>query len=499
VNAKYLIPPFVIFGTVFLLAAGELISGTSPSFVAMMSVTLFCIAITYNLLGGLGTFSGILFCTLALRTIVISQFAKVLLFEAADKNLEVPQLSIAVYMTFFFSAMVGIFVCGPIRFKLPRPLEPETDSQRNLLYNLSFWVGLVARFFLLFASTASNAEGQAQTLKSIGLAFSGLLLFSLILAVDERIKSTNGQHSFSRKAFFPWFAMMAFGYLDDTRSGILLPSLAYVATCFIRGYRFKTRHYLTTALGLVLFLSIISPFELYIRGSLAETTFKDRLYNATHIWETTPNWATVKAFTDSTAASESNRESYFSRPGTGVFSRLSLIRADSNMFSACANGYHYGWTTIKLDVSRNIPKFIDKNKSDQGSSAFTGRVTGLNADTVENSFIVLSVIGDAFGGFGWWGIVIFPFVFIPVCFILVDSMFDIRQPWGTVALGLYLAGFAESTMGWYFALIVRNPIMILVLSYLVATIVRMIPMRGDKAVSHPRLRMPSVPVKPDLV
>ncbi|MGB7171715.1 MAG: hypothetical protein WBD32_22100, partial [Acidobacteriaceae bacterium] len=93
--------------TVLALAVGELACGTSLYFVTMMTIAMLSIGFTYNLLGGLSTFSVIIFAAFALRTIVISQFAKVLLFEAADRNLAVPGLTITIYAVFYCSAMIG--------------------------------------------------------------------------------------------------------------------------------------------------------------------------------------------------------------------------------------------------------------------------------------------------------------------------------------------------------------------------------------------------------
>jgi len=80
----------MLFTGISILAAGELAAGTKPEFVVMMAGTILCAAVTFNILGGLRTISGIAFTGFALCTIVISQFAKVLFFEAADKNLEAP-------------------------------------------------------------------------------------------------------------------------------------------------------------------------------------------------------------------------------------------------------------------------------------------------------------------------------------------------------------------------------------------------------------------------
>jgi hypothetical protein len=478
VSAKFLIPPFAVFGVVSLLVVAELILGTNPAFVAIMAVTLFCIAITYNLLGGLGTFSGLIYSMFALRTIVFSQFVKVLLLEAADKNLEAPQLTIAVYMVFFFSAMIGIFAIGPLRIKLPHPIELTNESQKDTLYIVSFVLGLVADVAFQL-SMGSGDENQG--FKSFGLAFSGLLTFSLVLAVDQRVKSTNGQHSLGPKVLFPAAFLIFFGHFDTSRSAIMTPGIAYFATCYFRGFQFKRRHYLVAALGFAAFFLVISPFELYFRGVLADKSIKDKIYLSTHILETTPNWAVVKAATALGDAESTTRESYYSRTGTGVLSRFSLIRADSNMISVCASGFHYGWTSIKTDILLSVPNFLYKNKPTDSSSAFTGRVTGLNGDDVENSAIVLSSIGDSFGSFGWMGVVLYPILVFPITFLIVDNMFDIRQPWGTVAAGIFLGKFPEGTAGGEIILMIRFPILILLLSYLMAGVMRMIPMRGDHA------------------
>jgi hypothetical protein len=467
-----------VFCIVSVLVVGELILGTNPAFVAMMAVTLFSVAITYNLLGGLGTFSGLLYSMFAFRTIVFSQITKVLLLEAADKNLEAPQLTIAVYMVFFFSVMIGVFAIGPLRIKLPRPIELTSESQKDTLYILSFVLGMLGDI----AFQVSLGGGDAnQGVKSIGLAFSGLLLFSLVLAVDQRVKSSKGQHSLGPKVLLPAIFLVVFGHFDTSRSAIMTPGIAYFATCYFRGYQFKRRHYLGAALGFAAFFLVISPFELYFRGVLADKSLEDKIYLSTHIQETTPNWDIVKAATALGAAEGATRESYYSRPGTEVLSRFSLIRADSNMINACANGFHYGWTSIKNDLLYSAPSMMVKNKPTDSSSAYTGRVTGLNSDNSDNSLIVLSSIGDSFGSFGWMGVVLFPVLVFPILFLIVDNIFDIRQPWGTVAAGMFLGKFAEATAGTQIAFMFRIPILILLLSYLMAGVMSMLPVRGDRA------------------
>ena len=59
-------------------------------------------------------------------------------------------------------------------------------------------------------------------------------------------------------------------------------------------------------------------------------------------------------------------------------------------------------------------------------------------------------------------------------------MFDIRRPWGIVAAGGFCFVFREADLGKLLGLILRAPIGILLLSYVVGGIVRMIPIKGDE-------------------
>jgi hypothetical protein len=193
----------MLFASITFLMAGELAAGTDPEFVAMMAGTMTCIAVTFNLLGGFRTISGIAFTGFALCTIVISQFAKVLFFEAADKNLEAPYLTIKVYLVFYFCVMVGVFVYGRLRINLLKPMEPESGAQIELQYAVSLVVGLIASGIFAYYDAAAVSGGEEAGGHSVGVALAALPLFSLVLAVLNTIRETGGRHSFGIRAFHP--------------------------------------------------------------------------------------------------------------------------------------------------------------------------------------------------------------------------------------------------------------------------------------------------------
>ncbi len=472
--------------------AGELACGTSLYFVTMMFVAMLSIGVTYNLLGGLSSFSGIIFAGFALRTIVVSQFAKVLLLEAADKNLELPQLTITVYAVFYLSAMVGAFLYGRVRLRLPKVREPASEWETRVMYGICVWVGLLATF-TYEGYTAAYGEGTEFILaRSWALGLSYLLPFSLVLAVELRIRGTGGRHSFGWTAAVPWLGATFFAFFDTVRTGIILPSLIYGATCYLRGYRFRLRHYLVLGLGAVVFYVFVSPLEIYTREytKLSTMRLQDRIYESIHtlnmeITHRADMESTVTDFFEETDP----REQYFDRPGTYSLSRFSVIRADSTLISACSNGFHYGLAQINEVVSGVVPRFLNRNKAQVPETNYIANVSGLGADSAAQP--IISAVADSYGAFGWLGVVLFPLLSFPAIFAVYESIFDFTRPWGTVALGICFLYFTEMNVARTATILFRQPLNYLVLSAALGLIVRLFPSRGDSFVGAVTMPGPS--------
>ncbi len=480
---QYKLSPFILVIAIAFLAIGEVLAGTSVYFVAMMASTMLCIGITYNILGGLGTIGGIAFSVFALVTFVISQFAKVILFESASKNLEAPQLTIAVYLWFYFSVMVGTFVFGRVRLKLPKALEPSTDRQINLMYIFSLVIGTLATLTFQAGELLPGA-GDPDANRAFALGFQGLLLFSVVLAVQSHLRKTNGEHSVGIKVLIPWIIMIIFGFVSTERAGTIRPVFAYVLTCHLSGFEFKRKHYIWAVAGIVAFVTIISPYFIYERQlglGLGGESFLEKSQEVFHLLTTPTDWTTIAAATKGAEGVAEGRTNYFSRPGTYVLSRLSLIRVDSNMISTCSGGYHYGFQGVKIDVLMMIPHFLYKDKPTSNSAGIIGHVTGIASDEIENNYSSMSPIGDSYGAFGLMGVVLVGLFVFPTLFIVYESIFDIRRPWGIVALGILGSRFGQAvTLGSVLTLLIRQPIELLLLSYLIGILVRVIPTRGSR-------------------
>jgi hypothetical protein len=150
------------------------------------------------------------------------------------------------------------------------------------------------------------------------------------------------------------------------------------------------------------------------------------------------------------------------------------------MISATSTGFHYGFTALKIDALHSVPHFLYKNKPDEDSDWYLGRVTGLNPDNVENVELMITSVSDSYGAFGWLGVVVVGGLVFPACFVLYESLFDLRKPWGVVALSGFVYGFWAASMGSLLQILTRTPLALIALSYLVGGLVSTIPIRGDR-------------------
>lgn len=484
-SKRFTLPPLVIFGAILFLAAGELASGTGLFFVAGMSVTMLAIGITYNTLGGLGTIGGVIFASFALNTLVISQFAKVLMFEPADKTLGAPELTIAVYAVYYVSLMVGVFLFAWIRLDLPKPLEPVTSTHSNVMYAMAFAVGLAATVYMTAQALKERLAAQGSTEHGLGRAFAALLPLSLVLAVDARIRKTEGRHSFGWLALWPLLAMEFFGFLQASRMGYLEAPLIVLITCYFRGIRFRKRHYLAVGVlvaGLVLFFF---PYYAWSRTYRHQPDLEREITTMWRLLAQAPaHWAEVEqnARTSILAADRSGNQ-YFNRPGTFMLNRFSEIQPDSQLIRACAH-FHYGLKAFWLDVESSVPHFILKNQPSLNGAWYRASISGLQSSYVGNSWVAMSTIPDAFGAFGWVSLILVPLLLVPATYVLYDSMFDMTQPWGTVTtVSLVFVTIASSVGQLVVSSLIEIPMYTLLVSWFFGWITRQVPMFGDKALA----------------
>jgi hypothetical protein len=490
---RFLLSPLLIASFVAALAIGELASGTSPYFVTMMAIAVFSACVTYNILGGLGRIAGIGFTAMALSAIVVSQVGKVVLFEPADRNLDVPQLTITVYAVYFFSLMLGTSAFSRLRVPLPKPAEVDTPTRSAYLYAVALAGGLFGAFGVAGLDLAGTAA-HASLAHGFARALAYLLPFSLVVAVDTRIRATHGRHSFGWMAVWPTLAMMLLGSVSAGRGAFMTPLVIIFVTCYVRDYRFGRRHFIAAVGMTAALFFFISPFFLWARGFRGgDETIGGEAATTLRALELAPaQWQAILYQVGESDLESSGAVSYFPTTGAVTLNRLITIGKDSTLINACSTGFHYGLRSLELDFATQMPSFLYPNKPLMGSNEYLGHLDGQESDQFETTNSTITPIADSYGAFSWLGVIVFPLLVVPAIFVVYESMFDISRPWGTVAV-MVLASAPAGSMGLDIAdTMIRTPIYILIISWCAAWCIRMIPATGDRETSPTRGYGPSV-------
>jgi hypothetical protein len=199
------------------------------------------------------------------------------------------------------------------------------------------------------------------------------------------------------------------------------------------------------------------------------------------IMEQHPNLTSINNTVENAGGWGEGRTGYLSGTKNNALQRPTLIWTDSALISACASGFRYGWTSIKLDAIYSVPRIINPNKPDDDASPFVGRVAGLNPDEISDTKSALSAISDSFAAFGIPGVIILGAFIVPAFFAVYRSVFDLRTVWGTVGLGLTMPAFGEWRTGQFLIYAVYLPIYLIGLSWILNAVAQLVPTRGEAA------------------
>lgn len=479
---RYLIPlPWLVCATI-VLAVGELVVGTAPIFIPLVSACVLLCGLTYNVFGGACTFAGIIFAQFALRTIVLSQVVKVAIAEPAEKYLEAPILTITVYVAFYASVLFGAYVWQHVLPSFRGAWEFEKISHLKMLYLVLLVAGLGSAVIQVVFESYMSGSGLGRVLKQSVQVSQGLMLLSCIVAVDIVVRESKGRHSVDWRLLVPaaYYLVGVATSGERKTAGIFL--VVYVATCVLRQYHFRAKHYLSLCAAAIVMVTWVNPVCLYLKQVTYNKSMVERVKALGQIYEVP--LAEMKKEGDKYLSNEEgmSRESYFENTHVAMLNRLALIRVDSNLISVCADGYHYGWTTMAIEAVLHTPYFLNRSKSaaHKDSSYFTGPLTGIDSGESEGSGeAVLSPIADAFGSFSWLGIFLFGAAGGSFLLTCASKIYDTSKVWGTLAAAGMMANAGEGSMGGFIFGMIRIFVMVFIMSVFFYWIVTHIPARGE--------------------
>ena len=414
------------------LAAMQLVEGTSVYFSAFLFIMMAGAA--FNVAGGFSHVSGSYIFFFSTLTAIVGWLTKIVVGEAADTNLLVPNQTVSVYVGTMFSMLIAII--------LSKRLTPKDPLLKNFLTDdnaKASATGCAAVGFGILLAGYVLPHGSGDFINAVQQVNPWPLL-GVVIAVQYEIRRSGGTRSLNTIGFLSGACFFVFnGLLGFSKAGLFEPILGYLAAAASMGYKFSLKQVAIGAIGLYFMVTYMVPYSQYGRQfKSAESASLATFYS---IVETSVTQLSdlqgvrehyLEAAQDISKADSIN--SYFDT-SHGLFDRLEMFSPDDKLIDATDQGRsEYGLYPLWFAVINTIPHFIWKDKpSYMFGNLYMHEIIFYQGDDYTTG-ISFSPAGQAYHMAGWYGVFLAaPLVFFAF-FLFFDSFCgDLRlSPWGLV-------------------------------------------------------------------
>ena len=459
--------PFYWSLAIVLLLVLQLWSGTDPAFALL--VALFC-SLTYLAVkeaGGPATTTGFCIVYLAVQNVLVSQVAKVILWDPADHKLIHPLVTMGVYDR----TLAGIYLAAVASRRLGttrrRPLfAPITDPERLK------WIAWVSTA-LFVAGSVSIARGSADpgTGEHQYGGLSGIVgQFNLIgIAVASgtayMITASKGRRSIGLVNLISIGFTFLSGIIGASREGITSAVVLYFVTCFMFRFRFRFIHYAVLIGGICFAQYILFPYALYARGVVRTPDMQKNIQLASGaLLDVISDPLRYQTLPEKTSydSQVSRVYLYYDKPRS-TLDRFTLIKATDALVDATLRDGTVGMDNITPGFLMPIPRSLYPDKPFFSvSNQLAHREPGLVGKNDHSTGITTGFAGDAFSSYGWAGAFVLPFLlmfgwFCFLRFLVQDSL------WNNIfGLALFLQvshNLSEAPLGPLVAGLIASPIL----------------------------------------
>jgi hypothetical protein len=424
IKAKYL----VLFATTLLVA--QLLSGTNPLFaICIFGYTLLA-GIAFNFGGGLYTFTGSFIAFQSLEVILISQVAKVILWQPADSYLQAPLHTAAIYVVGMAAECAAVIVCSKYRRKEPIFDSRKDDSRMMEMSIAASLMGMVSSF-LLFTFGVDSVTG-VMSQGSIWAYLNQMQYFlplGVMLGTAYLVRQSKGKRSARWWTILPLVYMSFLGIALNSKQAIFTPAFTWFIVCAIYSYKFSKSQILGMIAYLIFGAYIIFPVVQYSRAYVREGNLIRR---AQLVYEFTTDNGLIAIrnayINQEELQAESSDEHFFFYYGKDMqlLDRFSLIETEDAVVNYTDRVGLYGLEPFADEGISMVPRFVLPSKDDYlhvGLPNVLGRATGMLGAGDEQTFISFSMFATTYFMAGWGGVSALVFAIMAVAFTVVDSFY----------------------------------------------------------------------------
>lgn len=345
-----------------------------------------------------------------LGNVIVALVAKTVLLQSIDSNLYAPVESFAILAAGCVSLLIALLVS--LTISVGKPLFRSVHNPRFLRF-LSHSTFALGTLFWYLTRVFQDPEGSG-----FGgvFVFWNLVLMAVIARTAMVIERTGGRRSVDATLVMTLLACVAMGLIDNSKTEVALPLIAYFATSVFYSRGLTRRQCLAGTFGIILMAAVIGPMIHAYRAlgihdmpwqqrvSLMERGVKDVLAHGDVSF-----YEEVVAEVSSIDFGSGYYDYFGKGSGQMILGRYASIQQIDPVVATVNRRGLLGGSAIWPAFERLLPTFMDPNKP-RDTEAFLLLLRLGVVDPEGNKYPTVPLIAQSYAGYGSIGVLLIPFL-----------------------------------------------------------------------------------------
>jgi hypothetical protein len=429
-----------VLGFAIVLCVLQLYQGTDPLFSLCCFLFVNISAVAFNVAGGMTRPSGAYIFFYSVLAVIVGITWKAILGEPADSNLQIPIVTMEVYLGAICAMLAAIYISKRLTSKRAILADFVTDDNMQ-----SATMGCLVTGLAIICISAVIPTEPGSILSGL-LQLNRFLLMAVFLGVVHAIRRSGGTTSISLPVLIAGGVSFLLGVFGFSKEGMITPFLCWLVAAASQRYKVSLTQ---IAGGILLTFFIFQYLVPYSQvGRNYEGTTNSNIDLSISLLGDLGRVRSEYAGDQGDAEEDQLAVGYFTRH-QGFFDRLQMIGPDDSLVALTENGTVAGITPVYIYFANFIPHAIWKNKPTWGGGNLYAHQMGYLADDDTTTGISFSPSGEAFHLMRWTGIFVLAPVLWSMLFTLMDSLCgDVRKsPWGLLAIITFAHVAPEGGLG----------------------------------------------------
>jgi hypothetical protein len=434
------IPIVPAFFFAAILCVIQLTQGTNSAFSLGCFFYILVATYAFNVAGGFTRTSGAFIFFNAVLGVVIGLCMKAYLGEAADSNLQAPNLTITVLLAGMCMMLTVVYLVRRVAPKRALLGTMVTDAKMQ-----TATVGCLIAGILLNIAFITVPSGSGSVLSALN-QLNRFFPMAIVLGVINTIRRSGGKRSVNLPVLLAGFIMFVIGLLGFSKEGMFAPFACWILAIASQRYKLSRAQVIGAILVTIFVFRYLVPYAQYGRdfrdenGGVNFSTAISLLSNLSYVRQ---------QYLESSADSYEERVLGYYNDPQGFFDRLQMISIDDALINRTAQFGTYGLYPIAAAFENLVPHFIWPNKPTILSGNIYAHEVGLLGEEDESTGVSFSSTSTAYHLAGWKGIFLLaPAIWFLLFFVFESLCGDTRKtPWGLLVLVLYSHSAPEGDIG----------------------------------------------------